>query len=85
MRLSKTLRIFSGIAFVLLISYLSWVSGRTSQAQEKQNRSSYSDEQAIDIKQVEKLDRELLDLKKEITEIKRKQQNDKSYSQRQKR
>jgi len=85
MRLSKTLRIFSGIVFVLLISYLSWVSGRTSQAQEKQNRPSYSDEQTIDIKQLEKLDRELLDLKKEITEIKRKQQNDKSYSQGQKR
>lgn len=81
MKLSKTLRIFSGIAFVLLISYLSWVSGGTSQAQESNKGSIYKDEQVIDVKQIEKLDEELLDLKQQITEIKRKQQNDKDYNQ----
>lgn len=85
MKLSKTLKIFSGIVFVLLISYFSWVSGRTSQAQESNKESIYKDEQSIDVKQVEKLDEELLDLKQQITEIKRKQQNDKDYNQRKRR
>jgi len=68
-----------------LISYLSWASGKTSQAQESNKGSIYKDEQSIDVKQIEKLDEELLDLKQQITEIKRKQQNDKDYNQRKRR
>lgn len=69
------------ISLILLIVCSLWASDHKSQAQESNKRSIYKDEQTIDIKQLEKLDRELLDLKKEITEIKRKQQNDKDYNQ----
>jgi len=81
----KSLRSVLIISLMFLIGCFLWANNRKSQAQESNKESIYKDEQSIDVKQIEKLDEELLDLKQQITEIKRKQQNDKDYNQRKRR